>query len=34
MYRLHCFSQSGKSYKVAFMLRALHQPWEAVFHLS
>lgn len=31
MYRLHCFSQSGNSFKVAFMLGALHQPWEAVF---
>ncbi|MES2935885.1 MAG: glutathione S-transferase [Pseudomonadota bacterium] len=30
MYRLHCFSQSGFSYKVAFMLRALGQPFEAV----
>ena len=31
MYRLHCFSQSGNSFKVAFLLRALHQPWEPVF---
>ena len=31
MYKLHCFSQSGNSFKVAFLLRALHQPWEAVF---
>ena len=31
MYRLHCFSQSGNSFKVAFLLRALRQPWEAVF---
>ena len=31
MYRLHCFSQSGNSFKVAFLLRALAQPWEAVF---
>jgi len=31
MYRLHCFAQSGNSFKVAFMLRALRQPWEAVF---
>lgn len=31
MYRLHCFSQSGNCYKVAFLLRALHQPWESVF---
>jgi glutathione S-transferase len=30
MYRLHCFSQSGNSFKVAFMLRALGQPFEAV----
>jgi glutathione S-transferase len=31
MYRLHCFSQSGNSFKVAFFLRALHQPWEPVY---
>ncbi len=31
MYRLHCFSQSGNSYKVAFLLRALGQPYETVF---
>jgi glutathione S-transferase len=31
MYRLHGFCQSGNTFKVAFMLRALHQPWEAVF---
>jgi glutathione S-transferase len=31
MYRLHCFSQSGNSFKVAFALRALRQPWEAVY---
>jgi glutathione S-transferase len=31
MYRLHCFAQSGNSFKVAFMLRALKQPWEPVF---
>ena len=31
MYRLHCFSQSGNSFKVAFFLRALRQPWEPVF---
>jgi len=31
MYRLHCFSQSGNSFKVAFLLRALRQPWEPVF---
>ncbi|HMA08023.1 MAG TPA: glutathione S-transferase [Ramlibacter sp.] len=31
MYRLHGFCQSGNSYKVAFFLRALGQPWEPVF---
>ena len=31
MYRLHCFAQSGNSFKVALMLRLLHQPWEPVF---
>ena len=31
MYRLHCFAQSGNSFKVALMLRLLHQPWAAVF---
>jgi glutathione S-transferase len=31
MYRLHSFCQSGNSFKVAFMLRALNQPWEPVF---
>ena len=31
MLRLHCFSQSGNAYKVAFFLRALAQPYEAVF---
>jgi len=30
MYRLHGFSQSGNTYKVALMLQALGQPWEAV----
>ena len=30
MYQLHCFSQSGNSYKVALLLQALGQPWEAV----
>lgn len=30
MYRLHCFSLSGNSYKVALMLQALGQPWEPV----
>lgn len=28
MYRLHCFAQSGNSYKVAFLLRALGLPYE------
>ena len=31
MYRLHGFSQSGNTFKVAFLLRALRQPWEPVF---
>jgi glutathione S-transferase len=31
MLRLHCFSQSGNAYKVAFFLRALGEPYEAVF---
>jgi glutathione S-transferase len=31
MYRLHCFGQSGNAFKVAFMLRALEQPFEPVF---
>ncbi len=31
MYRLHGFCQSGNSFKVAFLLRALDQPWEPVF---
>ncbi len=31
MYRLHGFCQSGSTYKVAFLLRALKQPWEPVF---
>ena len=30
MYRLHCFGQSGNSFKVAFMLRALGVPFETV----
>jgi len=29
MYRLHGFCQSGNTYKVALMLQALGQPWEA-----
>jgi glutathione S-transferase len=31
MYRLHGFYQSGNSFKVAFALNAMKQPWEAVF---
>jgi len=31
MYRLHGFCQSGNSFKVAFMLRALGVDWEPVF---
>lgn len=31
MYQLHGFSQSGNTYKVALLLRALNQPWEARF---
>lgn len=31
MYRLHGFSQSGNTFKVAFLLRALGQPWAPVF---
>ncbi|MFP5393769.1 MAG: glutathione S-transferase N-terminal domain-containing protein, partial [Gammaproteobacteria bacterium] len=31
MVRLHCFAQSGNSFKVAFMLRALGVPFEPVF---
>lgn len=31
MYRLHCFCQSGNSFKVAFALNAMRQPWEPVF---
>jgi glutathione S-transferase len=31
MYRLHGFCQSGNTFKVAFLLRALHQPFETVF---
>lgn len=30
MYQLHGFCQSGNSFKVAFMLRALDVPWQAV----
>jgi glutathione S-transferase len=31
MYRLHGFCQSGNTFKVAFLLRALGQPWQAQF---
>lgn len=31
MYRLHGFCQSGNTYKVAFALNAMRQPWEPVF---
>ena len=31
MYLLHGFSQSGNTYKVALVLQALGQPWEARF---
>ncbi|KNZ33371.1 MAG: glutathione S-transferase [Methylibium sp. NZG] len=31
MYRLHGFCQSGNTFKVAFLLRALQQPFEPVF---
>jgi glutathione S-transferase len=31
MLRLHCFSQSGNCYKVAFLLRALGESYDAVF---
>jgi glutathione S-transferase len=30
MYKLHGFSQSGNSYKVALLLQALRQPWSAI----
>ena len=30
MYKLHGFSQSGNTYKVALLLQALRQPWTAV----
>lgn len=30
MYKLHGFSQSGNTYKVALLLQALGQPWQAV----
>ena len=31
MYYLHGFCQSGNTFKVAFLLRALNQPWEPRF---
>ena len=31
MYRLHGFCQSGNTFKVAFLLRALQQPFETTF---
>ena len=31
MYRLHGFCQSGNTFKVAFLLRALNQAWEPEF---
>jgi glutathione S-transferase len=31
MYRLHGFCQSGNTFKVAFLMRALAVPWEPVF---
>lgn len=31
MVRLHGFCQSGNTFKVAFLLRALRQPWEPCF---
>ncbi len=31
MYRLHGFCQSGNTFKVAFLLRAMGQDWEPVF---
>jgi glutathione S-transferase len=31
MLQLHGFSQSGNTFKVAFLLRALEQPWEPKF---
>jgi glutathione S-transferase len=31
MYRLHCFCQSGNSYKVAIALRCLDQSWTPLF---
>jgi glutathione S-transferase len=31
MYQLHGFSQSGNTFKVAFFLQAIQQPWQPVF---
>ncbi len=31
MVQLHSFCQSGNSFKVAFMLRTLNQPWQPIF---
>lgn len=31
MYTLHCLSQSGNAFKVAFLLRALGVPWQAAY---
>lgn len=31
MYKLHGFSQSGNTFKVAFLLQALQQDWQPVF---
>src|SRR5687767_4183656 len=31
MYRLHCFCQSGNSFKVAMMLNTVGAPWTPVF---
>ena len=31
MYKLHGFCQSGNTFKVAFLLRALNQAWEPKF---
>ena len=31
MLKLHGFAQSGNTFKVAFLLRALNQPWEPQF---
>ena len=31
MYQLHGFCQSGNTFKIAFLLRALQQPWQPMF---